>query len=300
MSLTPPREAPRTRPALALAIDALYAEGHHGLLPALRAHAAAAVQSTAVATAIRPLTALPAKLVLDALARALRLAPDAIGLGDPGDRDRAAALADALIDALRAPVGASAGTAATAPPPLICAPGAVDRHGQPRFDPRALTTLADRLWRHAEAVVLDTAEAALLTGRPAPDLPRMREAAKRLSDHGSAWVIVTGGRAEGHAIDLAYDGNSFTEFGADRAPLARLTGTGATFAGLIVAHRARGLPLLEAVQAAKQGIVAALAHPAPIGPTHRLDPLAPAFAALGFETRPIEVPPDPPPADELP
>ncbi|MEZ4435572.1 MAG: PfkB family carbohydrate kinase [bacterium] len=273
MPLTPKK----TRAALALAVDALHPQGHAGLGPTLRAHAAAAVQSTAVVTAIRPLAALPARLVGDALDRAAKLAPDAIGLGDPGDREQAAALADALAEhAARAP--------------LVCAPGAVDRRGEPRFDPAALAVLAERLWRHADAVIVDGAEAALVTGRPAPDLPRMRDAAKRLFDRGPTWVVITGGRAEGHAVDLAYDGRDFTELGADRIALDRPTGAGATFAGLVVAGRARGRALLDALAAAKQGVGHALAHAVPVGPSDRADPLGPAFAALGLDPRPIEVP----------
>lgn len=275
--MMPSDTKPPRRAAVVLHVDALHPTGHVGLLAALRAHGAAAVQPSAVCTAVRPFTGLPARVVRDQLDRALTLGPDAIGLGDPGDHP--AALAEALGDALSA-----------AAAPLIVAPNAVDRGRRPRFEPAHLATLAERLFRHAEAVALDTDEAALLTGREIRDLPRMRDAARRIADRGSRWVIVTGGRIEGHAVDLAWNGREFTEFGADRVPVDRQAGAGAVFGALLVAHRARGLDVLAALDAAKAGVGRALAHPTPVGPAARLDPLGPAFAALGLDPRPVEVP----------
>lgn len=271
----------KRRPAVAVLVDGFDPRGHDGLVPGLRALSSAAVQPRAVVTAIRPLTALPSRLITDQLVAALRVGPDqqpdAIGLGDPGDAERAAALVEALPEPEMAP-------------PILITPCAVDRNGEPRFDPRALHTLVERGGPRAEVLIVDTAEAALLTGRRVPDRRRAEDACRRLSDFGVGAVICTGGRLEGHAIDLVYDGRDFTEFGADRVELDHPRGAGRTFGALVLAHRARGRDLLEAVAAARRGVDRAFAHPMAVGPSQRVDPLGGMFALLNIDPRPIVVP----------
>lgn len=270
---------PTRRAPCALAVGACHPTGHVGLGPALRALGALGVHPTAVVTAIRPLTALPGRLVRDQLERARVVPPDAIAVADPGDDP--AGLVEALADAPTGP-----------PAPMVIAPNAVDRHRRPRFEPAHLATLVRRLSPHAEAVVLDGDEAALLTGREAPDVRRMKDAAQRLGDFGARWVVVTGGRAEGHAIDLVWDGRDITEFGSARAAVDQQAGAGAVFAHLLVGWRARGLPFLDAVDRAKKGVGAALARVTAVGRANRVDPLADALDAFGLDLHPIEVPPD--------
>ena len=262
-------------------IDALHPTGHIGLGPALRAHGALGCHPTTVVTAIRPLTPLPARLVCDQLERALVVTPDALGVGDPGDHPEP--LIDALIDARQAGRPAQG-------KPLLLAPNAVDRRRSPRFDPAHLATLAERLMPHAEAVVLDGDEAALLTGRACPDLQRLREAARRIHDFGASWIVATGGRTQGHAVDLVYDGRDFTEFGSSRRAIDHQAGAGVVFAHLLLGWRARGLPLLDAVDQAKRGVDAALAHASRVGRAARVEPLGAAYRALGLDPRPIVVP----------
>ncbi len=269
------------RAPVTLVIDAVHPTGHVGLGPALRTHGALGCHPTTVVTAIRPLTPLPGRLVRDQLARALVVAPDAIGVGDPGDQPEG--LIEALLDA-RGPDRRAADR------PLIVAPNAVDRRRAPRFDPAHLKTMARELMPHAEAVVLDGDEAALLTGRPCPDLGRLREAARRLHDFGPRWVVVTGGRTQGHAVDLVYDGSDFTEFGSSRRAVDDQAGAGIVFAHLLIGWRARGLRLLDAVDQAKRGVGGALAHATRVGRAARVEPLGAALRALGLDPRPIAVP----------
>lgn len=275
-------KSPRRRAPIALAVGAVHPTGHVGLAPALRALASLAVQPTAAVTAIRPFTALPGRLVRDQIERALTVPTDAVAVGDPGG-DPAG-----LTEVLLAGVGAA---------PIIVAPNAVDRQRSPRFDPAHLAELARRLLPHAEAVVLDGDEAGLLVGREVPDARRMRDAAKRIGDFGSRWVVVTGGRSEGHAVDLAWDGRDFTEFGSSRLDVGDQAGAGVVFAHLLVGWRARGLDLLSALERAREGITAALTDATAVGRANRVEPLGAALRALGIDPRPIEVPEDDAPAD---
>lgn len=286
MPVIPAKQTIRRAP-VTLVVDALHPTGHVGLGPALRAHGALGCHPTTVVTAVRPLTPLPGRLVRDQLERALVVAPDALGIGDPGvDPD---GLAEALVDA-RAKGRPAAGK------PLFVAPNAVDRRRVPRFDPKHLETLARKLLPQAEAAVLDGDEAALLTGRECPDLERLRDAARRIHDFGPAWVVMTGGRTQGHAVDLVYDGRDFTEFGASRRPIDDQAGAGVVFAHLLVGWRARGLGLLDAVDQAKRGLDTALTQAAAVGRVNRVEPLGAALRALGLDPRPIEVPVDEGPA----
>lgn len=271
------------RAPVTLLVGASSPAGHVGLSPALRAQASLGCHATTVVTAIRPLVALSRRLVGQQLARALTVAPDAVLVGDPGDDP--AGLAEALADAL-GPGGRAEAR------PLVIAPNAVSRGRSPRFDPAHLRTLCQRLGPHAEAIVVDGDEAALLTGREVPDRRRMADAAKRIHDAGVRYVVVTGGRAAGHAVDVVFDGEDLTEFGCDRRPVDRQAGAGAVFASLLVGWRARGAGFLDAVDRAKRGVDAALRYATAVGPVSRVEPLGRALHASGVDRWPIEVPAD--------
>ncbi len=267
------------RAACVPVLGALDPRGHEGLTAALAGLTAGGAQGAPVATAVRDLTALPERLVLDALRRALADAPvDAVLLGDPG----AARLAWAVAEPL------------SARGPWIVDPDLCDAHGEPRHDRAVFEAVRDAWLPHAEVLVVDAHEAGRFVGRPVEDLAGMREAGKRLFDAGVTWVVLTGGALEGHAVDLAYDGRDFTEFGADRRRRTGLVGAGAAFAGHLTARRAAGDAVLIAVEAAKAAIGAAIDDALEVGGAARALPLAAALRQAGVDLTPIEVPPPAP------
>jgi hydroxymethylpyrimidine/phosphomethylpyrimidine kinase len=93
----------------------------------------------------------------------------------------------------------------------------------------------------------------------------------RIFDLGPVAVIVKGGHLDGrHAIDLLYDGRTFTEFSAPRSPYESVHGTGCAFASAIAAGLALGDALPEAVQRAKTYVTGAIEHSMQMGAGARL------------------------------
>lgn len=267
---------PTHRAAVALTVGALDPRGTDGVAVDLRTFAALAVHGSAVATAIRPLTALPERLVLDQLERALAGDLDAVKLGDCGDDRRAFALAEALRER-------AAGR-------VVLDPDLVDADGEARHPRAMLEAMRLVVFRAAHVAVVNAAEAALLTDREVHAPDAMREAAKRLFDLGPRWVVITGGRVEGHAVDLVYDGHAFTELGTDRLRKPKLRGQGTVFAAALCAGLARGLDVLPAADAAKQAVTGAIEGALQIGRHLQVDPLAACHDALGVDRQPVALP----------
>ncbi len=278
MSLRAMLDPPRRRAASMVAAGALDPTGASGLTAALSGVSALGVHGFPVATAVRDLTPLPQRLVVDALHAALAAGPvDAVLLGDPGRAGHAHAMAEVL----------------EAFGPWVVDPDLADAHGEPRHA-RDVADAVRSVWLpHTEVLVVDAFEAAILTGRPVYDRAGMREAGKRLFDTGARWIVLTSGAIEGHAIDLAYDGADFIEFGADRRREPDLVAAGAVFAGALAAALATGREVLPAVELAKATVTAAIDAAALVGDTMRASPLAPALRAMDVELTPIELPPPP-------
>lgn len=268
-------ERPTPRGARVALVDAVHLHGLGGATARLEALAAQAVAAALVPTATWPLTPLPARLVFDGLGQAAIGGPvDAVGLGDPGRPETADGLRERLDEVLP-----------TAP--RLLAAGLADAHGAPRH-PRAMLDAIRRLAPHAQRWVLDADEVALLTGRPCPDGAALREGGRRLFDLGCPALLLCGGRTEGHAVDFAYDGQDFTEFGADRVKGEGLHGAKATLNGHLLAGLARGQAWLPAIEAAKGAVSDALAGAQGLEGARRAAPLAQAWRALGVDPAPIK------------
>jgi hydroxymethylpyrimidine/phosphomethylpyrimidine kinase len=75
---------------------------------------------------------------------------------------------------------------------------------------------------------------------------------------GAGAALVKGGHGAGDALDLLYDGITFTEFSAPRIDTPHTHGTGCTYSAAITAGLAAGLLLRDAVANAKRFIDAAI------------------------------------------
>jgi hydroxymethylpyrimidine/phosphomethylpyrimidine kinase len=77
---------------------------------------------------------------------------------------------------------------------------------------------------------------------------------------------VKGGHLSGgRAIDVLYDGRTFTEFAAPRSPIPQIRGTGCAFASALAAGLALGDDLPSAVDRAKRYVTGAIEHAVVIG-----------------------------------
>lgn len=91
-------------------------------------------------------------------------------------------------------------------------------------------------------------------------LEDMKKAAQVIHDKGAKIVVIKGGKAlEGEeAIDLIYDGTSFTTLTAKKVPNAANHGAGCTFAAAITAGIAKGSDPINAIKKAKDFVTEAI------------------------------------------
>jgi hydroxymethylpyrimidine/phosphomethylpyrimidine kinase len=86
----------------------------------------------------------------------------------------------------------------------------------------------------------------------------MEEAARRIHALGPRYVLVKGGHLKGDAVDLLWNGRSFTEFTAPRVDSPNTHGTGCTFSAAIAAGLARGQALADSIRSAKAYVTRAI------------------------------------------
>jgi len=159
---------------------------------------------------------------------------------------------------------------------LVVDPVMVAKSGDTLLAEDARAALRDLLLPLALVVTPNTPEAEALTGLRVRSLEEMRAAAVQLAARGARWVVVKGGHLPlaDEAIDLVYDGRTFTALRSPRYASKNTHGTGCTFSAAITAGLARGLPPLEAIQRAKayvsRAIETALALGQGHGPTNHL------------------------------
>ena len=85
---------------------------------------------------------------------------------------------------------------------------------------------------------------------------------------GPRYVLIKGGHHEGEALDLLFDGHSFTNFTAARIHTKNTHGTGCTLSAALATFLAQGWPMGEAVAKAKKFITRAIASGLKIGAGH--------------------------------
>jgi hydroxymethylpyrimidine/phosphomethylpyrimidine kinase len=138
-------------------------------------------------------------------------------------------------------------------------------------------TLIAHLLPLALVVTPNVPEAEVLWGQRIAGLTEMRQAAQRIHSLGSRYVVLKGGHLGIRAIDLLYDGSTFTMLDAERIDTPHTHGTGCVFSAAIAAELAKGSSVPDAVATAKRFITAAIHYGFPlgkgVGPT---DPMAAA------------------------
>jgi hydroxymethylpyrimidine kinase/phosphomethylpyrimidine kinase len=148
-----------------------------------------------------------------------------------------------------------------AAPPVIVDPVMVATSGGTLLRPGAVRAVQSQLLPLATLVTPNLDEAVLLTGHPIRTPEDLRHAARRLHEAYGCAVLAKGGHLRGlkEAIDVFYDGKNELLLSAPFVRGVSTHGTGCTYSAAIAAHSARGLPLIEAVAAAKQFISVAIA-----------------------------------------
>ena len=90
----------------------------------------------------------------------------------------------------------------------------------------------------------------------------MKAAAEKIYSLGAKNVVIKGGKQLAHdkAVDLFFDGEKHTLLETEKTDTTYNHGAGCTFAAAVTANLANGLPVGDAVFAAKEFVSAAIAH----------------------------------------
>jgi hydroxymethylpyrimidine/phosphomethylpyrimidine kinase len=153
-------------------------------------------------------------------------------------------------------------------PALVVDPVMVAKSGDSLLQEEAVGVLRSRLLPLASVVTPNIPEAEVLTGMNISSDADVRDAARAIVGMGAKAVVVKGGHREGPATDIFFDGSEFHEFTTPRINTQNTHGTGCTFASAVAAGLARGLPVVDAVSAAKEYVTEAIRHSFPIGQGH--------------------------------
>lgn len=146
-------------------------------------------------------------------------------------------------------------------PPVVLDPVMVAASGARLLEDAAVETLRTDLLPRADLITPNLPEAAaLLDTDVATTEAEMQAQGERLLALGAKAVLVKGGHGEGaESVDLLVTPGGVTRFPAPRLATRNTHGTGCTLSSAITAGLAHGLPLEEAVRAAKAYISGAIA-----------------------------------------
>lgn len=156
-------------------------------------------------------------------------------------------------------------------PNVVLDPVIRSTSGYDLIDDVAAAHLRERLLPLADLITPNMAEAERLTGLRVTNLEEMEEAGRRLRAMKARAVLVKGGHLSGEAIDILVDDRGAQHFRSPRVETNNTHGTGCTLSSAIAAMLARGATLDQAIEKAKEYLVAALRSAPAIG--HGAGPL---------------------------
>ena len=144
--------------------------------------------------------------------------------------------------------------------PVVVDPVGVSKHGDALLAGSAVSVLRERLLPVATVATPNLHEVAQLTGITVTGEEGMPDAARAMQDLGARWALIKGGHLPGEAADLLRgpDGEE-RWFRAGRYDNRHTHGTGCTLASAVASELALGLPVPEAVAAAKAYVTGAIA-----------------------------------------
>lgn len=125
----------------------------------------------------------------------------------------------------------------------------------------AIQAMKEKLIPLATVITPNMAEASfLLDERKVKSVADIKQAAIDLYALGSKYVLVKGGKLEGPAIDVLYDGKTLTTFEAPRIDTVNTSGAGCSYSAAMTAYLAKGKSMTEAVRLAKSFVTTAINH----------------------------------------
>ncbi|HEX5215477.1 MAG TPA: bifunctional hydroxymethylpyrimidine kinase/phosphomethylpyrimidine kinase [Vicinamibacterales bacterium] len=247
----------------ALTIAGSDSGGGAGIQADLKTFAAHGVFGTSAITAITAQNTLGV-LTVHALSPDLVAAQiDAVTSDLPPRAIKIGMLANAAIAAVVA-----AWLRAFAAAPVVLDTVMIAKGGASLLDADAVDAIRRELIPMATVVTPNVPEAEALTGLSIRSVAGLRDAAARLVAAGARAAVVKGGHLDGPAVDVLFDGRTFTELRAERVATRHTHGTGCTFSAAIAARLAHGDDVLTAVRSAKDYVTRAIAQAPQLGGGH--------------------------------
>lgn len=176
-------------------------------------------------------------------------------------------------------------------PHVVLDPVMVATSGAVLIDSPAITALVRELFGRAVLITPNLDEASLLVGRTLTHETDMQAAALELLTKGANAVLVKGGHLAGDVVSdlLQVAGAAPHWMRAPRIATANTHGTGCTLSSAIAAYLALGLSLIDAVEAARTYVRAALAAGAGVKTGQGGGPLNHGFAPEVMKLKPLPV-----------
>ena len=172
---------------------------------------------------------------------------------------------------------------------IVLDPVMVATSGAVLIDDPAIAALVDQLFNRAELITPNLDEAALLVGRKLETEQAMEAAANELLGKGARAVLLKGGHLPGDVVSdlLIVQGGAPYWMRAPRIASANTHGTGCTLSSAIAAYLALGLSLVDAVEAARSFVRAALQAGANVKTGSGSGPLNHGFAPTVMRLKPM-------------
>ena len=144
---------------------------------------------------------------------------------------------------------------------LVVDPVMIGKMGSALLQVEAMEAMRKRIIPLATIITPNMPEAAhLLGGKQLETVADLKDAARRLIELGPRYVLVKGGRLEGPAVDVLFDGKEFHILKAPRIDTVHTNGAGCSYSAAIASGFAKGQQVAEAVIEAKKYVTAGIRH----------------------------------------
>ena len=151
------------------------------------------------------------------------------------------------------------------PANIVIDPVMYAKNGSPLMDNNAIDTLIEKVIPIAHIITPNIPEAEKIADMKIKNQNDMQDAALKINAMGCPNVLIKGGHAVGDAIDILYDGKSFSYFKKERINTKNTHGTGCTYSSAITSNLALGFSIAEAIAKAKEYVTTAIKFSFDIG-----------------------------------
>ena len=146
--------------------------------------------------------------------------------------------------------------------PYVLDPVMIAKSGDNLLKDDAVAAVVKLLFPLATVVTPNLRETAELTDvdKIEPTTGTAKDAARRIIDRGAKAVVIKGIEQGDQMVDLFFDGREFLEFAAKTQPKDKTHGSGCALSAAITAGLAKQVPLIEAIDQAKQLVTTAIQY----------------------------------------